>query len=102
MPESLNFDAACDAEIVALVRLRMHEVTGVNCGFADDDIAVLATLAKWALENGVPDELSPNIIPLAKAWLTSGSTAGAKIKPEASFVYKAVNRASERYRESQS
>lgn len=90
-----DFTAACDEEIVSLVRRCMREVTGGNCTFADEDLAVLTTLAKWALEHGVPDELSPNIIPRAKAWLAGGDMVRASTRPEASFVYKAANLAKE-------
>jgi hypothetical protein len=41
MSEVLNLDA----EIVGDVRRHMHDVTGGNCTFADEDISVLASFA---------------------------------------------------------
>lgn len=48
-------------ELGAAVRRLAEEVTGGNCAFADDDLRILAHLAKRAVEAGLTDGLSPNI-----------------------------------------
>jgi hypothetical protein len=60
--------SAENAEVVGIVRQIANEVTGGNCGFADDDARVLGALAKWAIENGVPEEICPAIIRTAKRY----------------------------------
>lgn len=61
-----DHEAQANAEIVGDVRRLANEVTGGNCSFADDDIKVLAVLAKWAILNGCPDDIAPNILPKAR------------------------------------
>ena len=56
-----------DAEVVGLLRAAAKEVFGGNCGFVDDDLALLKACAVWAIKNGIPDDLNPGIIPRAKA-----------------------------------
>lgn len=66
-PEASAFLSDMDAEIVALVRKHAAELFAGNCAFADDDLDLMAACAKWALNNGVPDEINPQIIRKAKA-----------------------------------
>jgi hypothetical protein len=62
-----DFLASIDAEIVEMLRAAAKEVFGANCSFADDDLLLLKVCAKWAIQNGIPDELNTEIIPRAKA-----------------------------------
>jgi hypothetical protein len=76
--------SAENSEIVGIARHVAKDVTGGNCTCADDDIRVLGGLAKWALQNGVPDELCPAVIYRAKKHLAGESMVysgkeGAKI-----------------------
>lgn len=87
--EDLSARLATAEEALGEISRITHETLGSTCGFADDNIKVLAALAVWALQNGVPDSISPNIIPRAKAWLAGEEMARAKISPMESFVWKA-------------
>lgn len=61
--------ADLDGEITGYLRMAAKETFAGNCGFADDDLRVLTFCARWALANGIPDDLCPNIFPKAKAAL---------------------------------
>lgn len=67
--------AGANSEIVGTVRRVAYEVTGGNCAFVEDDIRVLGALAKWAILNGVPDEICPSIIYKARKHLAGESLA---------------------------
>ena len=54
-----NKDA--DAYMTSLVREASKAITGGNCTFADDDLRILAHLAKRAVKAGLTDTLPPAI-----------------------------------------
>lgn len=62
--------ADIDGCITSSLRDAAKQVFAGNCAFADDDLNLLRFCAKWALENGIPDDLCPNIFPKAKATLS--------------------------------
>lgn len=55
IPNAGDFDdeAACNAEIVGIVRQVTNEVTGGNCTFADADVRLLGRLAARAIRAGL-------------------------------------------------
>lgn len=59
--------ADLDGCVTHYVRQSAEEVFAGNCTFVDDDLKLLTFCARWALQNGIPDELCPNIFPKAKA-----------------------------------
>lgn len=50
-----------DREAVRWIRKASREITGGNCAFVDDDLAILAHLAKRAVDAGLTDGLSPQV-----------------------------------------
>ena len=65
--EAHRINALVNPDITHEVRCAAKKVTGGNCRFADDDIAVLSHLAGRAVESGLTDQISesiqkPNII----------------------------------------
>lgn len=50
-----------DREAVRWIRKASREITGGNCAFVDDDLALLAHLAKRAVDAGLTDDLSPQV-----------------------------------------
>jgi hypothetical protein len=48
-------------EVVGLVRQAAKRVTGGNCAFVDDDLAILTHLATRAVAAGLVDELHPKV-----------------------------------------
>ena len=90
-----GFEAAMDAELVANVRKLSADVFCGNCGFADDDLRVLAACAKWAVNNGIPDKICPAILPKAKAWQSGEKHLGRYgAEPEGKGLRGVLNRAS--------
>ena len=49
-------------EIVLMLRDAAADVTGGNCAFADDDLAILTHLAHRAVRAGLTDRLNPQIV----------------------------------------
>lgn len=56
--EEEAFDVMAHIEIVGEVRAAAKRVTGGNCSFADDDLAILEHLATRAVANGLTDRLN--------------------------------------------
>ena len=50
-----------DVEVVHWIREASREITGGNCAFVDDDLAILTHLAKRAIDAGLTDGLSPQV-----------------------------------------
>lgn len=50
-----------DEEAVNWIRTAAREITGGNCAFVDDDLRVLAHLAKRAVDAGLTDQLSEGV-----------------------------------------
>jgi len=61
--------ADLDGCVVGYVRDAAKNTFAGNCTFVDDDIHLLTFCARWALLNGIPDEMNTEIIPKAKAHL---------------------------------
>ncbi len=59
--------ADLDGCVTHYLRKAAKETFAGNCAFVDDDLTLLTVCAKWALRNGIPDELCPDIFPKAKA-----------------------------------
>jgi hypothetical protein len=55
------------SEVCGMVRAAAKELFQGNCAFVDDDICLVAAVANWALLNGIPDEMNPEILPKSKA-----------------------------------
>jgi hypothetical protein len=64
--------ADLDGCITSYLRKAARETFAGNCAFADDDLKLLTFCARWALANGIPDDLCPEIFPKAKAALFEG------------------------------
>lgn len=58
--------AGLDSSVCDYVRSVAKELFQGNCTFVIDDIDFMAATANWALLNGIPDELNPEILPMAK------------------------------------
>jgi len=65
--------ADLDGCVVGYVRDAAKKTFDGNCTFVDDDIHLLTVCARWALQNGIPDDLCPSIFPKAKAHLAANS-----------------------------
>ena len=55
------------SEVCGVVREAANELFQGNCAFVIDDIGLMAAVANWALLNGIPDEMNPEILPKSKA-----------------------------------
>lgn len=63
--------ADLDGCVVGYVRDAAKKTFAGNCTFVDDDLHLITVCARWALLNGIPDEMNPEIIPKAKAHLAA-------------------------------
>lgn len=50
-----NWAMDLNTEVVLMLRERANHVTGGNCNFADDDLAILAELAQRACRAGLTE-----------------------------------------------
>jgi hypothetical protein len=57
-------------EVIGELRKQARDTFGGNCSFADDDLRLLTVCAQWAILNGIPEEINPQIIRKAKAHLS--------------------------------
>lgn len=73
--------AELDGCVVGYVRDAAKDTFAGNCTFVDEDLHLMTFCARWALENGIPDDLCPNIFPKAKAALRDEASQQAEDEP---------------------